>query len=138
MGVMIVVVVIVEFVKLHYPPPVPLSSSLPSPLFPLFVSGLLDLSAVVPFFPDADFEFPRSDDSDTQVECDEQVAFEHPDDDVMVHGYELLVLHDGGEKVVVVWFCEGGRDGGEDPREGRYFRVREFQAEFIGERSEAV
>lgn len=120
-------VVIIEFIKLHHhPPPIPLPPPLHPPLFTLFVSVLFDRFPALPFLPYADFELPRSDDTDTQVECDEQVAFEHPDYDVVVHGYELFVLHDRGEEVVVVWFCEGGGDGGQDPGQGWDFWVREF------------
>ena len=123
-------VMIVEFIKLHFA-----SSPCPLPPLPLFVPTPLSRLSVLPY---TDFQLSRSDNTDTQVECDEHVAFEHPDYNVVVHGYELFVSYDGGEEVVVVRFGEGGRDGGQDPWERWDFRVRELKAELGGKGREAI
>ena len=106
MRVRVVMMMIVKFVKL---------SSSPLPPLSFFVPILLGQLPVFPLLPYPNFKLPRSDDPNSQVECDEQVTFEHPDYDVVVHGYEFFVSYNGGEEVIVVLLGERGGNSGEDP-----------------------
>lgn len=51
-------------------------------------------------------QLSRSDNADAQVQRYEQVSFEHPDDDIMVHRDEFLFLNDRGEEMLVGVFSQ--------------------------------
>lgn len=87
---------------------------------------------------DTKFELGSRYHADVQMQCDKQVALQHPKHDLVIRVYEVLGLHDRREEVVVCLFGIGVRDRSHEGRKWWNGRLWEITFEFSGEGGKSV